>query len=80
MTPVNPVPTSVATASIDNDLPSTPFPAATVIGASPFPAAPSASVSAGKAKHHDKKPGAAASAKASSAGLPPGLPQTRSGQ
>jgi serine/threonine-protein kinase len=86
--PPPPIPT-ISTASVENDLPSSPIPAATVIGASPLP--PPAPSLSGKPKtaplgtgrlsgpsvHHKKDPAPATS---SAKALPAGLPATRSGQ
>ena len=76
------------TASVENDLPTSPLPAPTVLGASPVPIAtamPSASVARPRAPvsttHHGRVAAPPPPVRSSTtAGLPPGLPQTRSGQ
>jgi eukaryotic-like serine/threonine-protein kinase len=69
---------TVATASIENELPSSPLPAPTFLGASPAPMATSSIKKPPRVPPRpvEKKPAASAS----SHGLPPGLPQNRSGQ
>jgi hypothetical protein len=81
-------PAAPVTASVENDLPTSPLPAATVLGASPVPFASAVPSTAGaRARpiptvHHGRlPPPPATSARATTPpGLPPGLPQTRSGQ
>jgi eukaryotic-like serine/threonine-protein kinase len=70
---------TVATASIENELPGSPLPSPTFLGASPAPIASSASVKKPARvapRPVEKKPAPSASSHA----LPPGLPQSRSGQ
>jgi serine/threonine-protein kinase len=82
--PTPPAMPTVVTVSVENELPSTPVPTATFIGASPLPppgpASASPSASAAKPRKRTALPPAVASGKAASPGLPPGLPQNRSGQ
>jgi serine/threonine-protein kinase len=89
------MPSAPVTASVENDLPTSPLPAATVLGASPvapvLPSVPTASAARARSVpvptyHHGKLPQAAPpppprpSTPSTPPGLPPGLPQTRSGQ
>jgi hypothetical protein len=67
---------TVATASFENELPGSPLPSPTFLGASPAPTASAKKPMRVVPRPAEKKPAASAS----SHGLPPGLPQSRSGQ